>query len=317
MNAHALTGAATSQLWAWFAGLPVIVYLLLAAAVLALLGAAAHLRVSGAAQARSEAERLRREEEREFLLRRDAYLPAAEAIARAQEFLARAPAADLGREGGQAVLDAVMGALGKVHLIGSEPTIKATVAFATELNLAYLNLAAQKTPLIELQNEIDSLDAKVGHLGHERDHLLASITRVAGDGLEQHGAIWGEMNLRFDKLHREITGLIAQRSDKMSELIRRRRQFSVEAGRCSLKLAGLGVQAYLALRQELGVAIDELDYRGMTQRRFVEIEKSLRRLGAAPAAPAEAKTPATVSEPAAPQETRLKMVLKRGPQAAP
>lgn len=303
----------------WLNALPLFVHLLLAAAVIVLIGAAIYASVSRAARNRAERDHHQRVEEREFALRRDVYPAAAEAIARAQEFLARFPSGDLGREAAQAMIDQVMGALGRVHLVASEATLKATMALANEFSTAYLALTHKRQPLVELQNEIDSLATKISHLSYERDQLLASITRMSGDGMDQHAGIWGDMNMRFDKLHREIANLSTERSDKISRLARLRRELAVEGAQASLALAKLGVPAYLALRQELGMPIEEMEYRTLTQRNIAAIEQSLRgRSGAAARAgqpaPKVAKLKQSQEAAAAegkPEEARLKMVLKR------
>jgi hypothetical protein len=304
---------------AWLSALPLFVHVLLAAAVIALIGAAIYSGTSRAARSRAERDHHQRVDEREFALRRDLYPAAAEAIARAQDFLARFPGGDLSKEAAQAMIDQVMGALGRVHLVASESTLKATMALAHAFNAAYLELTQKRQPLVELQNEIDSLGGKISHLSYERDQLLASITRMSGDGMDQHAGIWGDMNMRFDKLHREIANLTGERSDKIARLTRMRRELAVEGTQASLRLAKLGVPAYLALRQELGMPVEEMEYRTLAQRNIAALEQRLHgRAGAAArpdqSAPKVAKLK-KAQEPAGaegkPEEARLKMVLKR------
>lgn len=305
-------------LLSWLTDLPPLLYVLLAAGLIL---AAVTFGLSRSAQMQSERRREQaraRAEERGFALRRDIYPAAAGALARAQEHLARLPNINLSGEHGQAVQDAIAGALGQVQLVGSEAAIRATSAVATELQAGMLQLLARRRPLTELENEIEALDGKISHLSYERDQLMASITRLAGDGLEQHAALWGDMNLRFDKLHREIAGLLSLRSEKQAALARMKHEYSTDAAQAALKIARLSVTACLTLRNELGLVIDESEFRAMAQRNIAEIERHLRQLSPASEAPkgdAEAHRKSAAGEGKAneqPHETKLRMVLKRG-----
>ncbi|MCO4321601.1 hypothetical protein [Aliidiomarina quisquiliarum] len=315
----------------WFLNLSGVVYFSLFVLLIVFLAAVYHLYDAYLSEVHKEQEFIRKRSERDFLLRRDVYLSAAEAIARAQEFLTKTAGLDLNRQAASQVVDHVVGALGRVHLVASERTLKATMAFSTELDLAYIDLMARKQPLVILQNEIESLDRKISQLAYERDNLLASLTRLASDEPEQHGSIWSEMNLRFDKLHRDISKLGTERCDKVATLARLRREFSSNSAKSSLKLAKLGIPLYLAFRAELGLPLDELDYRGLATQNFAEIEKALRLLDTPTEASssvlgssrlnqsmhAAAMGAAAISAAVKPQEARLKMVLGRKAVKAP
>jgi len=309
----------------WLSTLPWHLYLALFVIAVVALAVGLGARADRNARRQIERDHQRQAAERAQALRREVYLPAAEAIARAQELIAKLPGLDLSREAAQAVIDQVAGALGRVHLVGSEETLRATTAVSAEFSAAYLALAAKRRPITELQNEIDGLDVKVRHLSYERDQLMASITRMAGDGMEQHAALWSDMNLRFDKLHREIANLLNRRGDKVGALSAAQHAYALEAAQHALKLSKLAVPAYLALRAELGMAIDETGYRLLSQRAISEIERQYQQLAGpvqAPPRPAAdpAKQPAAAADGAAeprpagteqPHETRLRMVLKK------
>lgn len=255
-------------------------------------------------------------------LRRDVYLPAAEAIARAQDFLGKFPGKDWTREQGSVVVDYVNGAMGKVNVVGSERTIKSTMAVATEFSVAYLTLSTRRHPINDLQYELEHLDSKISHMTYERDQLLAQITRIASEGLEGQG-IWNDLNLRFDKLHRQIAATLDERAGKVAERNRLKHALALEAAESSLRIAKLAVPAYLAIREELEMPIDDEEYRALAHSSIGELEHALARLRtkesqrAAAAAGAErsgVKKPQRVPQRAReeqPHERNLKMVLKR------
>jgi len=317
------------SVWQWLLGVPWYLYLLALAAVVIALAAWLSARADRSARWRLELEYQRQAAERLQSLRREIYPAAAGALARAQELIAKLPGLDLSRDTAQGVIDQVVEALGRVHLVGSEETLRATTAVTAAFDAAFLALAAQRRPVVELQNEIDGIDIKVRHLSYERDQLMSSITRLAGDGVAQHAALWGEMNMRFDKLHREIGNLMKRRGEKVSALTAAQRAYALEAAQQALKLAKLSVPAFLALRAELGVAIDETDYRLLAQRTIGEIERHCRLLAEASSAPArvgESKAQQSPAQPPQaegggaespdhaheqPHETRLRMVLKK------
>lgn len=307
------------KLLEWATALQTADYLLLLASLLGL--AAVYLFLRGDRTERYQIERKFQERaaEREIALRAEVYLPAADAIARAQDFLGKFPAMNLAREETHAVIDDVLGALGKSQLVASEASVRSVMAVASEFTNGYLVLTARRQQLAKLKVEIAELDSAISHLAVERDHLLASITRIVADSTADKSDMWRELNQRFDKLHREIGSLLGQRKDKLAQCTTLEHEFVLEAHQCALRLIKLGVPAYLALRSELRLAIDEAQYREMAQRHIDEIERNLKALadagkerapiyGLAGLAP---RPELTIQPLDLPRDARLKAALKR------
>ncbi len=292
----------------WLAAVPPSVFLAISLAVATVLLVVGILQILHFNRARQVKAEQRRGLEREMKLRYETYLPAAEALARAQEHLANYPMLDVGREGTRTIADHIVGALGKVHLVGSEAVIRATGAVATEFTNASLSLAAKRRPLEQVEQDIEQIDKQTAHLGFERDRLMTNLTRAASDGLDQMDGVWNDMNLRFDKLHREIGTLLERRGERVRELNRLRQALSQEAARYALRIAKLSVPAYLTLRQEMELPLDEDAYRALAQRSIREIEQQLSQLAPPAKRSAKASAEALPSAPAA----RLKMALRRG-----
>ena len=130
--------------------------------------------------------------EREMSLRRDVYLPAAEAIVRIQAALGRltdinADQVEIGRQ-----LADDFGTLAKAHLIASESTVRALMIYQKTLMTEYLELLTLRNPLVVKkmmmethQTFIDRADAEVQRfLQLMKQHNIAGNTdRAAFDRL--------------------------------------------------------------------------------------------------------------------------------------
>lgn len=93
--------------------------------------------------------------EREMALRRDVYLPAAEAITRAHAALGRLTDVNVDHAefGLQMVAD--LAAISKAQLIASDSTVQALMAYTNALMPAYLDLLKSRVPLIIRKNAIE------------------------------------------------------------------------------------------------------------------------------------------------------------------
>src|SRR5690625_607487 len=251
------------------------------------------------------------------MLRQEVYLPAAEAIAQAQEMLGRAPLDDLARDRLRATAAQVAGAIGKAQLVATEASIRPLAAVAAELSKSQLGLLARRQPLETLTVELEELDRQIAQLAVERDHLLASLTRCAADTEADQQIAWHELNTRFDKTHREICSLLGQRKDKQMLKSNLEQALNVEVIQSALRLTKLAVPAYLALRDELRLNTPESEYHAVAQRSISELEKYLQTLlepeqqrahSAPPATETRAATVAANNEGG--HEPKLKMVLK-------
>lgn len=305
--------------WSLLASLQALDYLMLLAGLIGVAAVLVFLRADQTERRRIERDFQQRAADREFALRREVYLPAAEAIARAQDFLGKFPRMDMSRDQAQVVVDHIVGALGKAQLVASEASVQPVMAVATEFTSSYLALAARRQPLTKLAAELADLDKAIDHLAVERDHLLANLTRLAGDSAADKGGQWSDMNQRFDKLHREIGGLLGQRKDKLAQRAAAEHEFELEGAQSALRLAKLSVPAYLALRDELRLELDESQYRAMAQRSIGEIERNLSVLKQPRAERQPGRKDGSVSvrrEPVIPPEpahdTQLRVALKRG-----
>jgi hypothetical protein len=303
--------------WAWAASLQTVDYVLIFAVLLGVAVVFLFMRADQTARIQMERELQQSMGEREAMLRKEVYLPAAEAIAQAQDFLGRLPAADVARDQLRLVAAQVAGALGKAQLVATDASMRPLVAVTAELTKSQLGLPARRQPLDRLKVELEELDRSIAHLAVERDHLLASLTRCAADTGADQNIVWHEVNARFDKSHREISSLLGQRKDRQALRSRLERELSLEAIQSALRLAKLALPAYLALRDELRLDTPESEYRIMAQRSISEIERHLQTLleperkhAERIVAQPEPQRPELVPPGRAEEGPKLKMVLK-------
>lgn len=262
----------------WVAALQLIDYLMLLAGLLGLAAIYLFLRSDQTARYQIDREFEERAAELELTLRKEVYLPAAEAIGRAQDFLGKFPAIDLASGQAQAVVHDVLGALGKAQLVASESSLRPVMAVASEFSGSNAKLAAKQQAVQKLKAEIAELSSAIEHLAVERDYLLAQLTRFAADSDSEKINLWRDLNQRFDKLHREIGSLLGKRKDRAAQLLATEQELAVAAHQSALRLIELGVPAFLALRDELRLEIDAEQYRATTQHHIDEIERGIKAL---------------------------------------
>ena len=198
--------------------------------------------------------------EREMSLRRDVYLPVADAIVRIQAALGqltdiRADQLAIGR---RVAID--LGALAKTHLVASESTLRAVMKYQKALMPAYLELIMLRGPLVvkrtgmeDHQKYIDRADAELQRIVQlmKQHNISGNTDRAAFDRLVAQSEI--EQKTRkghSDKqlaLHKEMAlGQIA-----LAETM----------GVLAVKIANLIPDAIISCRQELGLPIDQAEYR--------------------------------------------------------
>lgn len=309
--------ASFQAFWLWAGGLGTADYALILATVLGMAVVFLFLRADQTARLQASRSLQQNLNEREAQLREEVYVPAAEAIAQAQNLLGDIPATDMACDQVRQIASQVSGALGKAQLVVSETSIRPLMAVTAELSKGQLGLLARRQSLDKVNAELVELGDSVAHLAVERDHLLASLTRCAADVGEEQSIAWHEANARFDKTHRQISSLLGQRKDKLALKLRLEQELNLAAIQSALCLAKLAVPAYLALRDELRLEASESEYRSAAQRSIAEIERHLQSLleperqqANRAAAKPVAQTPRTTAASHVGGEPQLKVVLK-------
>jgi hypothetical protein len=203
---------------------------------------------------------LQQDRDRTMTLRRDVFLPATEALARLQGALGQLTSVKADQEAiaHQFVIDNAT--LAKVHLVASESTITALMAYQKAFMPAYLGLIELRGPLVNRQRAIDQeqafMDAAIAE--HQQIVQLMKEHNISGsadtarpDRLKLQG---GNIMIRH-KTHSETQAALWQEqiaaqlniAEKLTEILAR--------------TTPLIPSALLSARQDVDLPINEYTYR--------------------------------------------------------
>jgi hypothetical protein len=168
----------------WLHGIPDVVWAALIAAGIAFLSNFLSNRNSRKQlQMQLDATAQREKIEREMALRRDVYLPAIEAITRAQAMLGRLTDINVDQVELGAQLTTDLATISKVHLIASDATIRALMVYTKTLMPAFMELIALRTALLIRKHSIGLaqtyMDASMAE--HRRLIQLMKELNIAGN----------------------------------------------------------------------------------------------------------------------------------------
>jgi hypothetical protein len=217
-----------------------------------------------------------RSRERQMSLRRDVYLKAAEAIAKAFSIIMGLPQADVQSTTWKADVNSVSESLLKVHVVGTDDTVTAVTRFSCAFSKALLSLTEKRLPLDQLKARIDSLSNLSINSAQERDRYIALMKEFNLKGLTDQ-RLWETIqgNYEFEsKRNKEYSDehllLLRQHGILLMEVIKDCHQKAIEIG-------NVLVPALCAVRNEMDMPIDAKRYLALMEETRAEIEVSLNR----------------------------------------
>lgn len=123
-----------------------------------------------------------RDREREMALRRDIYLPVAEAVSKNQNILVRIADLDIPEEDFSAEFYRNSAAMAKIQVVGSNGTVQAVSAFSHAISAAFLELILSRIPLVMRQKRIESLADFINKSHKEIDHYIELMKQLHLEG---------------------------------------------------------------------------------------------------------------------------------------
>jgi hypothetical protein len=193
-------------------------------------------------------------------LRRDVYLPAVEALVRSQGVLGKSisPEIDLREIGQQLVAD--QATMAKIHLVGSEKTVRALMAYMNALMPAYMELTSMRIPLAVRRQAIDAEESEISRSATHDQQLTEAMRQLNLAG-NTDKATW-------DRIRAQVTieqEAFRTHTDRKAVLWREQnadmRQAFQRMTELSVTMAQLIPAAVLAAREEIELPIDPVAYR--------------------------------------------------------
>lgn len=215
-----------------------------------------------------------RSHERELSLRKEVYLKAAEEMTRAQQFLSELSKGNIGKLDTRAWLDGFSSSTSKIHIVGTDDTIRAVVGVMGQFSTSVLRLMALAIPLDELKTDIEILSKSIDDNSVKRERFLNEMTEfnLRADKDKQR---WSALQSNFDYVHSEIQNDVDERSKKWNEHNSYQRKFSIECIKDSIELGKLAILTVISIRKELNLPFDEESYKTLMHDQMVQLESML------------------------------------------
>jgi hypothetical protein len=236
-----------------------------------------------------------RDKDRAMALRRDVYLPAFEAIVRAQGLLGRVidPRNDI-REIGQKML-ADQATLSKVHLVGSEETVRALLAYMNTLMPAYFELLALRIPLEVRHGAINTeqslREKSLAEMEQSNERMKQTVLSATPDQtLQQRLSEQFDFEREDYKSHSDAKNKLLREQNAAMRLAMQR------MGELAVQVTGKIPDALTAARKEIELPFDPTEYRRLIEQQQEIVLRAVRdfldQIMPAPDGPAPAADPA-------------------------
>ena len=261
----------------WLAQIPSIVYAAIIASLITLFGVSlsnrsAHKRLITQLSIESK----ERQQEREINLRKDVYLKTAEELTRAQQYIGSLASSDLASLTNQHKnIEGFFSSTSKIHIVGSDETIKAVVDVTKKFTTAMLQIMVKSMPLHDLKSDIDILSGLIDDYSSKREKCLNEITAFNLSG-NRDQELWGKLQGNFDFLQEEIRGYVEERSAKWEKHNGYQRELMIKCMKEALELAELLVPAVISIRKELNLPFDENGYIELMKNQSSEAESVIK-----------------------------------------
>jgi hypothetical protein len=203
---------------------------------------------------------LQQDRERAMALRRDVYLPAAEALARCQGALGRLSSMKADQEAIAQQLVADIATLSKIHLVAGESTIIALMAYQKALMPAYIELLELRAPMLNRQRAIDQqqsfMDAAIAE--HKQIVHLMREHNISGN---PDAARLDRLKLQGQNLLKRHNEYNEQQTALGKEQFAAQLKISEKLTAMLAKTAALIPEALLSARHDFELPIDDAKYR--------------------------------------------------------
>lgn len=215
-----------------------------------------------------------RNRDREFALRKDVYLDAAEAISAGFISIGRFANLDIEHDKVTELYLDKAPSIAKVHVIARERTAEAILSLSGELSAVYLSLFAQRVPLSKQKQDLAILDGQIKDFGAVRDQMVELMRQQNLDG-QRDDRRWGVLQHTFEFEQGRVNEALQQRGTLAASLYANQLAFMRECVEETLRLGRLLVPVIVAVRNELDLPVNEAEYQGIVEESLSKQRASL------------------------------------------
>jgi hypothetical protein len=213
---------------------------------------------------------LQRDRERTMALRRDVYLPAAEAIVRAQQALGDVGNLNKELPEIQKAINDAYAATSKIHLVGDAATVRAVMAFFTALTPAYFELLRLRMPLATREY---AAKANQGVADRANGDLLRTNELMKQFNLsgQTDQAAWARLVRQSEAEQKMVRDYNSAASTLRAQNMLGIQAMARRATELAIEVARKFPDAVLAARAELGLPIDPAAYQQLFMQQEADV----------------------------------------------
>ncbi len=219
--------------------------------------------------------------EREMSLRKDIFLAATEAIHAGLTALTQLSHLEIPNDKLTEGYLSKASSMAKVHIVATEPSLKAVLLFSSEFSATFMRLSAKRLPLLAKKEEINVLKGLADGFLKEQTRLLELIRQHDLDGLNNP-----QKREYLQSLFEFESGRCEETSQKVNDLggalYPQQLQFMQECMEETMRLWRLSVPVVTAARKELDLPLDESAYARLVedaiQKQMVSLEEFRRQM---------------------------------------
>lgn len=200
-----------------------------------------------------------RDREREMSVRREIYIPAADAVSRMQNNLLKLANLDVpDQEINETYTDSAA-VLGRVQVVGQNALVQAISAYLLAYGEAYLELYFERAPLTLVKTQLNVLLQNVDRAVADQTRWANAMEQANVDG-NRAPELWRVLNGNFKFASDQYANYVSARDLKTNELQDQQIELMAHAIEKLQSLATLIPPMLLAAREELELAIDRGEY---------------------------------------------------------
>jgi hypothetical protein len=216
---------------------------------------------------------LQRDREREMSLRREVYLEAASALVHLQTLVGKAGNIEYDQKD---LLDAFgkdQSVIAKTHIVGSQETVAAVMAFVGQMGPAFLEMITRRVPLVIRKSSIDTHAALRDQAMSERERFVGMLQRCNLEGINEPAKIEA-INRQHEFASKQWDFHEGERQRLQAEQLQAQLLIAERSMELNRALIAHLPNAVLAVRREMELQLDRLFYESEWQEQVRKMDEA-------------------------------------------